>query len=96
MTEPRNALVRQYEKLFAIEDRKLSFTPDALHEIARRALNRGTGARALRSLFEAVMLDLMYELPARDDLREFVITPEVIRGDADLLAAPREQQRDSA
>jgi len=96
MTEPRNALVRQYEKLFAIEDRKLSFTPDALHEIARRALNRGTGARALRSLFEAVMLDLMYELPARDDLREFVITPEVIRGEADLLAAPREQQRDSA
>ena len=95
MTEPRNALVKQYQKLFDLEGRKLAFTPDALHEIARKALNRGTGARALRSLFEDVMLDLMYELPSRDDIREFVITLEVVRGETDLLAQSR-AQRDSA
>ena len=95
MTEPKNALVKQYQKLFDIEGRKLAFTPDALHEIAKRALDRGTGARALRSLFEDVMLDLMYELPSREDIREFVITAEVVRGEVDLLAQDR-AQRDSA
>jgi len=86
MTEPKNALVRQYQKLFELEGRKLSFTADALREVATRALQRGTGARALRSLFEDVLLDMMYELPSREDLREFVITAEVVRGEVDLLA----------
>jgi len=95
MTEPRNALVRQYQKLFEIEGRKLAFTPEALREIARRALDRGTGARALRSFFEDIMLDLMYELPSRDDIREFVITAEVVRGEADPLDQAR-AQRDTA
>ena len=100
MTEPRNALVRQYQKLFEMESRKVTFTPDALHDIAKKALDRGTGARALRSLFENVMLDLMYELPSRPDITEYVITPEVVRGEVELLP-PREEpkgkeQRDSA
>jgi len=95
MTDPKNALVRQYQKLFDLEGRKLTFTPDALREIARRAIERGTGARALRSLFEDVMLDLMYELPAREDVREFVITPEVVRGELSPIP-PKETQRDIA
>jgi len=95
MTEPKNALVRQYQKLFELEGRKLSFTPDALREIAARALDRGTGARALRSLFEDVMLELMYQLPAREDIREFVITAEVVRGEADPLAQ-KEAKRETA
>ena len=100
MTEPRNALVRQYEKLFDMEGRTVSFTPDALREIAKKAIHRGTGARALRSLFENVMLDLMYELPSRPDITEYVITPEVVRGEVDLLPpqsdAEAKKQRDSA
>lgn len=104
MTEPRNALVKQYQKLFDLEGRKLSFTPDALREIARRALDRGTGARALRSLFEDVMLDLMFELPSRPDLKEFVITAEIVRHQLDHLTdartsrqpAPAPTQRETA
>ena len=103
MTQPRNALVKQYQKLFALEDRKVSFTDDALHAIAKKALDRGTGARALRSLFESIMLDLMYELPSRPDVTDYVITPEVVRGEVDLLPPAPEQpikakkaQRDSA
>jgi len=89
MTEPKNALVRQYQKLFELEGRKLSFTPDALGEVADRALKRGTGARALRSLFEDIMLDIMYELPSQSDVREFVINGDVVRGEINLLAEKR-------
>ena len=103
MTEPVNALVKQYKKLFELEGRSVDFTEDALRAIARKALDRGTGARALRSLFENIMLDLMYELPSRDDIREYVITPDVVTGDIDLLppsddqpATDAKKQRDSA
>jgi ATP-dependent Clp protease ATP-binding subunit ClpX len=100
MTEPRNALVRQYQKLFELEERTLTFTPDALHEIGRKAIDRGTGARALRSLFESVMLDLMYELPSHESVREVEITAEVVRGEADPLEEPKKDakkaQKDSA
>ncbi|MFP4057798.1 MAG: ATP-dependent Clp protease ATP-binding subunit ClpX [Candidatus Brocadiia bacterium] len=95
MTEPRNALVKQYLKLFELEERKLSFTHDALRQIARRAIDRGTGARALRSIFESIMLDIMFELPTRQDIREIVVTPEVVRGEANPLDQAR-AQRDSA
>ena len=96
MTEPRNALVKQYQKLFHLEDKNLAFTDDALREIARRALQRGTGARALRSLFEDIMLDLMYELPSRTDVTRYRITPEVIRDAADPAVPPGQSQRDTA
>jgi ATP-dependent Clp protease ATP-binding subunit ClpX len=95
MTEPKNALVKQYQKLFEMDDRRLSFTEDALREIATKALARGTGARALRSLFEDIMLDLMYELPSREDIREYVITADMVRGEAAVLP-PERAQRDSA
>ena len=88
MTEPRNALVRQYQKLFQLEDRSLTFTDDALREIARLALDRGTGARALRSLFENVMLDIMYELPSRTDVTQYHITRKIVRGKGDPAVKP--------
>ncbi|MBM4035833.1 MAG: ATP-dependent Clp protease ATP-binding subunit ClpX [Planctomycetes bacterium] len=92
MTEPRNALVKQYQKLFDLEGRKLSFTPEALREIARKALDRGTGARALRSLFEDIMLDLMFELPSRPEVRDFIITPEIVRHQVEHLTDTRTQR----
>ncbi len=81
LTEPRNALVRQYQKAFRMENVELEFLPDALRSIARKASERNTGARALRSIMESVMLDLMYDLPSRaDGLSRVVVTPEMIEG----------------
>ena len=63
LTEPKNALVRQYQYFFGLEDAELEFTEEALRALARRAMARDTGARALRSIMEEIMLDLMYDLP---------------------------------
>lgn len=83
LTEPRNALVRQYQHLFSLEGAKLNFTPDALRAIAERAKKRDTGARALRAVLEELMLELMYELPDGDNAgTEYVI-------DESVIAAPR-------
>jgi len=97
MTEPRNALVKQYQKLFDLQGCRLTFTEDALRALAQRALDRGTGARALRALFENIMLDVMYDLPSRDDLTDCTITDAVVRGEApaDEGDEPKEQ-RESA
>ena len=64
LTEPKNALVKQYQKLFELDDVKLEFTPDAVHEIAHMAVERKTGARGLRAIMESVMMDTMYEVPS--------------------------------
>ncbi len=79
LTEPRNALTKQYQKLFFYENIKLSFEKDALYEIAKIALNRGMGARGLRAILEDVMLDLMYEMSSYTKVKEIVITKEVIK-----------------
>jgi len=89
MTEPKNAIVRQYQKLFEYENAKLEFTPEALREIAVRAMERDTGARALRAVTEEFMLDCMFELPELRAGTTYVVTPEVVRGEADLLAPGR-------
>src|SRR5208283_636645 len=68
LTDPKNALTKQYAKLMAMEGVELEFTPDALHELAVQAIRKGTGARALRSLLERIMLDIMYEVPSSDDI----------------------------
>ena len=80
LTEPRNALVRQYQALFEIEGVELEFTDPAVKAIARRAAVMKTGARALRTILEEVMLDLMYEIPALGGVKSVVITEEVIAG----------------
>jgi ATP-dependent Clp protease ATP-binding subunit ClpX len=86
LTEPKNALVRQYEKLFEFEDVKLKFSKDALRAIAKQAINRKSGARGLRAILEKVMLDIMYDLPSRSGVAECVIGEEVIiNNDAPLL-----------
>lgn len=96
LTQPKNALVRQYEKLFEMEEAKLEFTADALKELAQKALERDTGARALRAITEELMLDLMYRLPEEPKPGNYVITEEVVRGEADLFKATRKAKKESA
>jgi len=82
LTEPRNALVKQFSKLLWMEDVTLEITPDALHELAAQALKKGTGARALRALLEKLLLEVMYEIPGAGDVEVVKITAAVVRGDA--------------
>ena len=84
MTQPKNALIRQYEKYFEMEDATLSFTKEALHELARTALARTTGVRALRSLVEDILLDVMFTLPDEKPGGRYVVTPDVISGEKKL------------
>jgi len=78
LMEPKNSLVRQYVKMFKMDKVDLEFTKDALIEISRRALKRGTGARGLRAIMEEIMLNIMFEIPQRDDIRKCIITREVV------------------
>ena len=101
LTEPRNALVKQYEQLFDMANSTLHFTDDALQEIARKAMERDVGARALRGVIEDLMLDLMYDLPDQDDEHaEYVITGDMVTGEteATLFAArkARKPKKESA
>lgn len=88
LTEPKNALVKQYESLFEMENCDLQFTEAGLQAIARRALDKGTGARGLRSIIEQVMLDIMYELPDQPAGSNFVVDDKVVRGESSLFALP--------
>ncbi len=78
LVKPKNAMVKQYQKLFDMEGIKLTFTRDALREIAKKALKKGTGARGLRLILEGIMLDIMYETPSQQDIEECGITKEVV------------------
>ena len=82
LSTPKNALVKQYERLFSMEDVRLTFSEDALRAIAKKALARKTGARGLRSIMEAILLDPMFDLPALDGVEELVINSEVVEGHA--------------
>ncbi len=97
LQEPKNALVKQYQKMFEFDDVGLTFDPGALTEIARQTLERGTGARGLRAVLERIMRDAMFELPSRNDVRELVVTPESARGRVPpLLVLRPEVQRKEA
>jgi len=78
LIEPKNALIRQFKKMFSLQNVKLTVTGDALEEIARKAINRSSGARGLRTIMEDVMLDIMYDLPNTTDVEECIINAEVI------------------
>jgi ATP-dependent Clp protease ATP-binding subunit ClpX len=82
LTEPKNALVKQYQRLFDMENVELSIHPDALTSISKRAIERKTGARGLRSIMESILLDTMFDLPALDGVQEVVISPDVVDGKA--------------
>ena len=93
LTQPKNALVKQYEKLFEFEDVSLKFTEGALAAVARKALAQKSGARGLRAILENAMLDLMYDLPSRDDVEECVVGEEVIEQGAEpVLGLKREAE----
>lgn len=83
LTEPKNALAKQYQKMMELDDVELEFEDDALVEIAKLAIERKTGARGLRSIIEATMLDVMFELPSREDIKKCIITAETICEKAD-------------
>ena len=90
LTEPKNALVKQFKKLMRMDNVELEFQPEAIKAIAKEAFNRKTGARALRSIIEEIMLDVMYELPSREDVKRCVLTREMVenRSTAELLVHP--------
>ena len=94
LSEPKNALIKQYQRLFELEGVKLTIAEEALRSIARKAIDRKTGARGLRSIMEAILLDTMFDLPAMDGVQEVVISRDVVEGDARplLIYADREKQ----
>ena len=85
LTEPKNALVRQFKKLFELEQVKLDFTDEALQKIAKKAVKRKTGARALRSILENILLNTMFELPSLEGVSEVVVNEDTIDRDSDPL-----------
>jgi ATP-dependent Clp protease ATP-binding subunit ClpX len=90
LTEPRNALIRQYQRLFELDGVELDFTPEALVAIADQAALRGTGARGLRAIMEEVLLNVMYDVPSRKDIGRVVITVEVVRDNVNPTLVPRD------
>ena len=78
LTEPKNALTKQYQRYFEMENVRLKFTPEALKAVAREAIKRQSGARGLRAILEDAMMELMYEIPSRRDIKEVVITEDVV------------------
>ncbi len=88
LREPKNALVKQYQALFSMENSDLQFTEEALQAIAKRAMEKETGARALRSIIEEVMLDIMFELPEQDPKSKYLITEDVVYGREQLFPLP--------
>ncbi len=96
LTKPKNALVKQYQRLFEMENVELSFTDDALRAIARKAIARKTGARGLRSILEGILLDTMFDLPSMEGVQEVVITEEVVEGEAKPLLIYSDKDEDSS
>jgi ATP-dependent Clp protease ATP-binding subunit ClpX len=90
LTEPRNALTRQYQKLFEMDNVELEFSVDAIDAIADQAMLRGTGARGLRAIMEEVLLNVMYDVPSREDIAKVVITGEVVSSSVNPTLVPRE------
>ena len=93
LTEPRNAMVRQYQTLFEMENCELTFTEEALQRIARRALTKGTGARGLRGIIENVMLDIMYDLPDQKAGKSYEINDDVVAGREKLFKMPERRTK---
>ncbi|MBM3506349.1 MAG: ATP-dependent Clp protease ATP-binding subunit ClpX [Alphaproteobacteria bacterium] len=96
LVRPKNALVKQYQRLFEMESVKLTFSDDALTSIARKAMGRKSGARGLRSIMEAILLDTMFELPSLEGVEEVVVNSEVVEGRAQPLRIYSERREDNA
>lgn len=96
LTEPKNALTKQYQRLFAMEGTELEFSEDSLSAIAQKSMQRKTGARGLRTIVENVLLDAMYEIPSTDDVRKVVIDKDVIEGDNDPYFIYDEEKKEAS
>ncbi|KGB80490.1 MAG: ATP-dependent Clp protease ATP-binding subunit ClpX [Confluentimicrobium sp.] len=96
LTQPKNALVKQYQRLFELEDTQLTFTEDALSAIAKRAIERKTGARGLRSIMEDILLNTMFDLPGMDDVEEVVVNEEAVTSDAAPLMIYADHKKEGA
>ena len=96
LTEPKNALTKQYQRLFDMEGAGLEFRDDALRAIARKAMERKTGARGLRSIIENVLLDTMFDLPSLDNISKVVVDESVINGENAPILIYEEQNADLA
>jgi ATP-dependent Clp protease ATP-binding subunit ClpX len=96
LTKPKNALIKQYQKFFEMEDAELEFTNDGLHALAQKALEHDTGARALRSITEELMVDLMYQLPEEPKPAKYIITRDIVEGKAELFTAKQKAKKESA
>ncbi|HEY3996752.1 MAG TPA: ATP-dependent Clp protease ATP-binding subunit ClpX, partial [Mycobacterium sp.] len=93
LSEPKNALVKQYTRLFEMDSVELEFTDDALEAIADQAIHRGTGARGLRAIMEEVLLPVMYDIPSRDDVAKVVVTKETVQDNVLPTIVPRKPSR---
>ena len=96
LVEPKNAFIKQYQRLFEMENVGLTFSDDALKAIARKAIARKTGARGLRSILEGILLDIMYELPTMQGVEEVVVNAEVVEGRAQPLLIYAEKKGGAA
>ncbi|WP_147125247.1 ATP-dependent Clp protease ATP-binding subunit ClpX [Shimia ponticola] len=96
LTQPKNALVKQYQRLFELEDTKLTFTDDALQAIAKKAIERKTGARGLRSILEGILLDTMFDLPGMESVSEVVVNDDAVTADAAPLMIHAEATKEPA
>ena len=96
LSQPKNALVKQYQRLFELEDTDLTFTDDALSAIAKRAIERKTGARGLRSILEDILLDTMFDLPGQDTVTEVVVNEEAVLSDAAPLMIYADAEKEPA
>jgi ATP-dependent Clp protease ATP-binding subunit ClpX len=92
LTEPKNALTRQYARMFEMDDVELVFTPDSLDAIAVQAIKRGTGARGLRAILEEVLLNTMYDLPSRTDVERVVIDRDVVAEKVNPTLVPAREE----
>ena len=92
LKEPKNALVKQYQKLFELDDVELEFGDDALRAIAKKAIERNTGARGLRSIVENTMMECMYEVPSRDDVKKVIVTKEAVEGKEQPILVSKDEE----
>ena len=92
LKEPKNALVKQYQKLLELDDVELEFRDDALRAIAKKAIERNTGARGLRSIVENTMMECMYEVPSRDDVKKVIVTKEAVEGTEQPILVSKDEE----
>ena len=92
LQEPKNALVKQYRKLFELDNVDLEFQDDALRAIAKKAIDRNTGARGLRSIVESVMMETMYEIPSREDIKKVIVTKDSVNDESHPIIVLKDKE----